>query len=959
MIRTNDGTSYKRVGGLSGDRSPLVGFQRQRALYTAAGGETSISTAALSPSISFFPGQNQITVKRSSGGVGISSIDFFETSPTTIGFPTSDPLVAGEIVEIIREMSVSGVAIAQPRPDIFTASATAGQTLVTAGFSWPYNMNPAYGQGAVRVYLHGVLQTRGIDYSEVNLSTANTNQVLFLDSLIGGENITIIPAYQVLDQSAAASTFLGQQNVQFQAALSAGFQGFVDQSATISVPSTAIVGRAKIPDLANDLRCSMGLERIQVQQIVELQNEFGPNGERVYGALNDDRGLIRYVGSWINNNDTAGARATTTDTASYVEITFYGTGLSLLVAANSTRDHRATVDGGTEGANFMTASGGSAVITGRGYSSFQIFPVASGLTLGIHTVKVRNASSTGADWFGFEVQNNSTSLNVNPGSAYISGQKYTSLTAQSLAYNSGVTGTRGGRQLVYLKSDGTIGSAFQAVDTTTLYTTSASHTNEDMVRQYSFREFGANRSDDLSSLQSSVSSRAFTLEDGTTTLVATNNRTQPSTPESLYVGSGPVTFTFVGTGLDIVRVDTATGNDTQTVLVDGVTSVTLSSTGSTTVRTEKVVSGLPYGTHTAKFTPTTTVNYGMAIIAFKVYQPKAPTLPQGAVALADFNVMATYVANTTQGTSNIGSGVLRKDCTREFTYTNSGASWTISTDYTRGMGFYTESNVGASGSTAKYTFYGTGFDLRYAVTPGTVTAVVSLNGTTATSTNFPTAAFNAYGGAFNSTTGTLNANAGAYAPAAGLSISNLPLALYTVTLTITGDFAMNWLDIITPIHSTKSNLNSDLQNSLPVGSCSLSDNRQTTAIKATDRPRKNWAQAVGIASSPTTSSTIYVPVPDLSVVIKTDSGQLRISYGMSWTNTSAGTTILCQVYMDGQPVGAEKSQAIPTAGYEFNVSDTFRVAASPGVHKIDLYFRTGGGVVLAVGVRRDLLVEEV
>ena len=224
MIRTQDGTQYKRIPNVGDMHPTATGFQREVATYTATGGETSINLAALSPAISYMPGRNQISIKRSSGGaLMLSAGDFTETSSTTIG--SSDPLIAGEIVEITKEFTVTGVMAVEPRPDCYTAVGTTGQTLVTADFSWPYNLNSSKAIGGVRVYLHGVLQTRNVDYTEVNLSTTNTNQILFADPLLGGEKIVIVPTYQAIDVSAGSSTFSSQAIASVQSALSARARG--------------------------------------------------------------------------------------------------------------------------------------------------------------------------------------------------------------------------------------------------------------------------------------------------------------------------------------------------------------------------------------------------------------------------------------------------------------------------------------------------------------------------------------------------------------------------------------------------------------------------------------------------------------------------------------------------------------------------------------------------------------
>ena len=107
MLKTTDGTQIKRLPGFVGDRYPTTGFQKKRALYTATGGETSINLSLLSPPLSYVPNQSQITVKRTSGGGPlIAGIDFYETSVSTVGFPTTDPLLSGEIVEIMQDAMV-------------------------------------------------------------------------------------------------------------------------------------------------------------------------------------------------------------------------------------------------------------------------------------------------------------------------------------------------------------------------------------------------------------------------------------------------------------------------------------------------------------------------------------------------------------------------------------------------------------------------------------------------------------------------------------------------------------------------------------------------------------------------------------------------------------------------------------------------------------------------------------
>ena len=988
MNKTFDGKSYKRVSGSTQEKAPVAGFERKRALFTATGEETSIDLSTLTPAINYYPGRNQISVKRSSGASAlISGTDFFEYSSSRINFPPEDPLLPGEVVEVMLEFGVTGVMAIKPRLDAYTEEGKAGQTLVSANFSWQYNANPNRGQGAVLVYLHGALQTRGVDYTEVNLGGTNTNQIQFVDPLIGGENIIMVPSYQALDVSAETNTFLGNQTSNIQAHLSA-FQPFVDESEMIAVPGTSIVNRAKIPNIANDLKASFGIDRIMTQSIFELQNEFGASGERVFGATNDDRGLIRFVGSnWRNFIDSNGQFAgSTSSSGDYIEVTFYGTGLNwitILDAYASARDTRVSVDGGAEGSSSVMPASLSLAINARSYSSNQIINVASGLSLGVHTVKIRSNSANGIYCYGFEVLNESSSILVNPGTAYKNGIKYTDPNQSLLAINSGVTGTRGGRSVVYLNADGTIGNAFQAVDTTQKNLANADHSNEEVLRRLRFREFGANRADDFSTLGSTASSRGFTLDNGTTTLVGSSVTAGVSSgiecigfPTS---GTSSITFTFIGTGLDIISVTTVAFSGSIPVTVDGISagSITSNSPG---VRNQKICSGLPFGTHTVKFLVSSVSAGDWMLADLIIYQPKKPSIPASAIELADYNVMANF-SSVAAGALTVASGVLRKDNTREATYVNGtgGANWSVASDFSGTnypAAFYTESNH--LGSYVEYTFFGTGFDWKHVTaTNQTNNCTVTINGVALNSSypgansitvrhsgNGNFAGTLANNSALLSTLSTNVLNKNGAAAAASLSVSGLPIGLYRVRFTQSAAASASTyltsgaIDIVTPIHSSKY-MNAVAQSSLTIGSCAISDSRKTTPVKSESK-RKNISRAVGSTISPTTTSTVAVPCPDMSVTHFCETGRVRISWSAVFQNSSAGGYTGGTIYVDGASVSTTKGANHPTANSFVNPSDVIILDLSPGVHKIDLYWNVNAGsTATAFQNWRNITVEDI
>jgi hypothetical protein len=810
------------------------------------------------------------------------------------------------------------------------------------------------------VYVQGSLWKRGVDYTEVNLGTTNTNQILVADGFIGGEDIVMLPAYQAIDQTSASSSLANQSLASLQSMMTAGSQGFVDQSSDmISVPNTAIVGRAKIPNLANDLRASLGIERIPVQSTVQLQNEFGASGEPVLSVVNDDRGLIRVVGGGsVTSSD--GSYAYFSD--GYAEITFYGTGLNFIMKVDSSnRSLGVYVDGVYD--SVVNITGGSVILNARNYASNVVVSAKSGLSLGLHTIKITSSSGNQISMYGVEILNANASglVNINTGTGYINGQKYVNSLVDSVAYNTGVTGIRGGRVVRYLNSDGTVGQAFTAVDTlakalsyagTGYAGTAADHTNEEVVRTYHWREFGCGRVDDFLSTFGPGSSKAFTLDDGTTSLVGNGitlftpyNAVYPDTTNSFLV------FTFVGTGIDFYEADYGS-LDSHSIIIDGVT-VWTGTTGFAASGIRKVASGLPYGTHTVKILRNGTGIGGMAIRQFIVYGPKKPTIPATALELCDYNVMSNYTASVSSDFAIPPSGALRKANTREVLYYNTWVGPTLASAVP--SGFTVVSNTASS--YWQLTYFGYGVELLGAVDTLAVNQTVSIDDSSVLTGS--TLIQPGTGLVWTAATGTLSGtstvggNIRIIIPVSTLSAHKVKLLVNSGYYTY-----QHAIDIITPIHSTKSNLYADLQNTLPVGSCSLMDSRKTSMIKEILPSQKAWAQAVGVAAAPSTSSAVLVPMPDMSCTIKTSGGAIEVSYNMVVYHPTTGHAIYSAIYVDGLKVSSTKQCHEASANFDFLLGDSMIIPVSPGVHKVDIYWMASIASAYGEGALRNLTVKE-
>jgi hypothetical protein len=732
---------------------------------------------------------------------------------------------------------------------------------------------------------------------------------------------------------------------------------------------STITGRAPMVDLSKDLGVRMGVERIQTQQIMRVDGESGPAGEAVYKPVNDKFDQMRFVGGgWTNLNNNDGLMIQSGSVAGeYLEITFYGTGLSVLtgILNNASIDWRVSVDGAAEGSNIYISTF-SEVLRARNYTPNQAILLASNLTFGLHTVKLRNAGAVVMRIMGFEILNESSNLKIQPGQ--ITGDAgLISLASQvttpyNSGFESGTLGTRGGRVVTYLKKDGTVGKAVNPAGSQ-LNLTSTDHSNEEVIRNYFWREFGAGRTDDFSTLAAGPSSRAFTLDDGNTTLVGTNiSQTFFGSYDLPYATTTNnfFTVTFTGTGLDLLAASSGASSDPQSVSIDGASSVgNIAATGANILTTFKIVSGLPYGTHTVKITRTNNAANAFGISNFIVYGPKKPGLPAGAVEIADYNILADFAQLGATGLETIATGTLRKYCTREHVY--SGTWSAIATDANQIGTLY--SRTLTASSYVEYTFCGTGFDLRMETNSGWVTGSgievrvdgnlvstagysINHNGGGASGTpTFGTVITSTLGGAgFTPATGLLTTN-GSTVNGSSLRVSGLTFGKHTVRFNNLGttDLRFAVLDVITPIHTHKNNGPYVLQNTLAVGSQGINDSRKWGSQLSI---AGNVSEAYGIQAASTTSNS-YVPFADMSTTIVTKGNPIEIQSSLPVTSNLNNQFLCWAVYVDGIAQNGTAATQLITAGYPFMMYHNMIVPVSAGYHKIDIFYKLNAAGTLS------------
>ena len=602
-----------------------------------------------------------------------------------------------------------------------------------------------------------------------------------------------------------------------------GFNSFVKEE-FVAAPHTEIQNRAQV---SNTLKASMGIERIIFNNLDQLKNEVGPQNQIVYEVSNKDS-RIRFAGGWqslatSSGNLIANNNGDFLNPEQFIEVTFYGTALNLMFSGPDVITDDINVDITIDGSSVGISNIGdlSNVLRGRNYRTNMVVNIVSGLALGWHTVKLAGAAGS-QDLLrvhGVEFINESSAVDITPGNAFAGTEKSTLLSNSNSPFNAGTSGTKGSRVVKYLR-EGQISEAVQLVDATQGNLTSANHSNEEIARRINFREFGANRSDDFSTLSTS-SDRAFTLDDGSTTLVGDDVSVASNFGVegiNLDTTSDFLTLTFIGTGLDIV-ISTATFTSTVDVAVDGVSIGTISSLPSNSIFTYKIVSGLPYGTHNVKLTRTS-ANSSFLTHDFIIYGPKKPEIPTDATELCDYNIVSDFIHSTNEANLEfISQGVIRKQASREMIYV--GAGWTASLGPFSTVAGGNRTLTSTASDYIEYTFYGTGFIHQGNVNTGQ-DFLTQIDGNALTAANFPSVTVSTSANyTYNNSTG--RTTTGANANNVTLAVTGLSLGVHTVRFTnqVASNYQMHNFDIITPIHTYNTK----------VGSLSLLDTRKTSPIQ--------------------------------------------------------------------------------------------------------------------------------
>ena len=218
------------------------------------------------------------------------------------------------------------------------------------------------------------------------------------------------------------------------------------------------------------------------------------------------------------------------------------------------------------------------------------------------------------------------------------------------------------------------------------YSTTIDHSQAEVAKTFMAREFGngaANGGTGATYADASMvyatDDIAYVMDDGLTSFSMHDARgsfNAGSSTEFFYgntVDSGSY-LTFIGTGISVIpRKSGGLGPSTTFAqnLPYGTHVLKVFTDASTHITTKVTIDGVQV------YNASADIEYG-GVSEFTFHQPKMPPIPEDAVVIADYMLMADYVANSSTTANDAGlisKGIRLQSATRDIFYDRSGGSW--------------------------------------------------------------------------------------------------------------------------------------------------------------------------------------------------------------------------------------------------------------------------------------------
>jgi len=240
--------------------------------------------------------------------------------------------------------------------------------------------------------------------------------------------------------------------------------------------------------------------------------------------------------------------------------------------------------------------------------------------------------------------------------------------------------------------------------------------NEDnlheVAKTFHFREFGNGSANGGTggtyadaSMLNTADDISYVMDDGLTSLSASGVDILVTPANAINLGSTDYVYiTFIGTGISVFSPNWAEN----------------------ATAWNHIAQNLPYGTHILKITRVDSTNStitldGVSILGntatapwknpseITIHQPKKPPIPEEAVILADFMLMADFVPQTTAGLDKVSKGTRKVAVSRDVFFTGEAMSVLQSLETDSGWIFYLNSSGTNASTKLRIPSFGTNF----------------------------------------------------------------------------------------------------------------------------------------------------------------------------------------------------------------------------------------------------------
>lgn len=496
------------------------------------------------------------------------------------------------------------------------------------------------------------------------------------------------------------------------------------------------------------------------------------------------------------------------------------------------------------------------------------------------------------------------------------------------------------------------------------------HEDEQIQNNRHPRCFGAGHADDFNNLTTAADARSFILDDGSNGLwgndvrfVSGSQLIDQTALESDDDASGGnnIVIIFNGTGIDLDINVTDSVTRAADIYLDNVLIKSYNNGGSAARERLPLVSNLPNGTHVLRINASTTGGVNTpGLVGIVIYQPKQNTI----IDTVDIGniiskkcFIADYIFNSGSSLDDISKGVSLYAPNRGWRLLNSSTAWLAGANANFPFYKFIQGQYNTTNAEAEYWFFGTGFELSIFRNTDVGIHVLELDG----SSDFSSFTDHQSSTAFTKGTGALDGYA-ASSDIYKVGVTGITLGWHKLKViqgnSKNGSSTNFYVNIAAlGIIGGFACITEPTQSLQQISSCLIGDSLDLRKTKALESEGNvvNFNKSIGITSSPSTTSTVDVPVTDMSSILKTSGNPVKITLNASVVNTSTGQYTTVSIYRNGI---LEEVHPIKQTGSSNGIAmcNSFILYNIPaGIHVFTAYFKVSANT----GIVNDNLTSRI